>query len=183
MQEVTRINILITGGARSGKSSYAQTLAEKSGEKVLFVATAEARDDEMRRRIETHKANRPASWTTLETPTKVGKHIRENISANSVVLLDCITLLVNAVFNRFGENLDEKEIEAAVIKEIDEIIDCMKSPDKDFIIVTNEVGLGLVPANEAGRFYRDILGKANSILAAACDEVYLMVSGLPVKVK
>ena len=183
MQEVTRINILITGGARSGKSSYAQTLAEKSGEKVLFVATAEARDDEMRRRIETHKANRPASWITLETPTRVGKHIRENVSDNNVVLLDCITLLVNAVFNRFGENLDDKEIEAAVIEEIDEIIDCMKSPDKDFIIVTNEVGLGLVPANEAGRFYRDILGKANSILAATCDEVYLMVSGLAVKVK
>ena len=174
---------MITGGARSGKSSYAQTLAEKSAEKVLFVATAEARDDEMRQRIEAHKANRPFSWTTLETPTDVGKNIRENVKKNKVVLLDCITLLVNAIFNKFGENLDEKEIEEAVIKEIDELIDCMKNLESDFIIVTNEVGLGLVPANEAGRFYRDILGKANSMLAAACDEVYLMVSGLPVKVK
>jgi len=181
--EVHAIKILITGGARSGKSSYAQILAGKSGEKVLFVATAEARDDEMRRRIEAHKANRPASWTTLETPTDVGRNIRENAGDNRIILLDCITLLVNAVFNRFGENLDEKEIEAAVTEEINEIIDCIESLDKDFIIVTNEVGLGLVPANEAGRFYRDILGKANSMLAAACDEVYLMVSGLPVKVK
>ena len=177
------INILITGGARSGKSSYAQTLAGKSGEKVLFVATAEARDDEMRQRIEMHKANRPASWTTLETPTNVGKNIRENVKNNRIVLLDCITLLVNAIFNQFGENLDEEKIEEAVIKEINELIECMKNPDKEFIIVTNEVGLGLVPANEAGRFYRDILGKANSMLAAACDEVYLMVSGLPVKLK
>ncbi|UCC18129.1 MAG: bifunctional adenosylcobinamide kinase/adenosylcobinamide-phosphate guanylyltransferase [Dehalococcoidales bacterium] len=177
------MNILITGGARSGKSSYAQALAGKSGEKVLFVATAEARDDEMRRRIDAHKANRPASWTTLETPTDVGKNIRENVKNNKVVLLDCITLLVNAIFNEFGENLDEKQIEDAVIKEINEIIDCLNHLDKNFIIVTNEVGLGLVPANEAGRFYRDILGKANSILAAACDEVYLMVSGLSVKVK
>jgi adenosylcobinamide kinase/adenosylcobinamide-phosphate guanylyltransferase len=150
---------------------------------VLFVATAEAGDDEMRRRIETHKANRPASWTTLETPTDVGKEIREHAGNNRVILIDCITLLVNAVFNEFGENLDEEKIEAAVTEEIDEIIDCMKSLDREFIIVTNEVGLGLVPANEAGRFYRDILGKANSMLAATCDEVYLMVSGLPVKVK
>lgn len=150
---------------------------------MLFVATAEARDDEMRRRIEAHKANRSALWTTLETPVNVGKKINEHLSDNKVILLDCVTLLVNAVFNRFGENLDEKEIEEAVIKEIDELIDCMESLDNDFIIVTNEVGLGLVPANEAGRYYRDILGKANSMLAAACDEVYLMVAGLPVKVK
>jgi adenosylcobinamide kinase/adenosylcobinamide-phosphate guanylyltransferase len=155
----------------------------RSGEKVLFVATAEARDDEMRRRIEAHKAGRPASWTTLETPTDIGNNIREHAGGNRIILLDCITLLVNAVFNQFGENLDEKTIEEAVVKEIDELIECMNNPEKDFIIVTNEVGLGLVPANEAGRFYRDILGKANSMLAAACDEVYLMVSGLPVKVK
>ena len=150
---------------------------------MLFVATAEARDDEMRRRIEAHKANRPVSWTTLETPTDVGNSILKNAIDNKVILLDCITLLVNAIFNRFGENLDEKTIEAAVIEEIDGIIDCTHDLDRDFIIVTNEVGLGLVPANEAGRFYRDILGKANSMLAAACDEVYLMVAGLPIKVK
>ncbi len=137
----------------------------------------------MKQRIKMHKASRPASWTTLETPTNVGEKIRESIKNNKVIILDCITLLVNAVFNKFGENLDEKAIEVAVIKEINEIIECMNNLGKDFIIVTNEVGLGLVPANEAGRFYRDILGKANSMLAAACDEVYLMVSSIPVKVK
>ena len=182
-QEVLAINTLITGGARSGKSSYAQHIAEKSGQNVLFVATAEARDDEMRRRIEAHKANRPASWTTLETPTNIGKNIRENVKNNKVILIDCITLLVNAIFNEFGENLDEKRVEEAVIEEVNELIDCMQNLDGNFIIVTNEVGLGLVPANEAGRLYRDILGKANSMLAADCDEVYLMVSGLPLKVK
>ncbi|MBN2241004.1 MAG: bifunctional adenosylcobinamide kinase/adenosylcobinamide-phosphate guanylyltransferase [Dehalococcoidales bacterium] len=177
------INTLVTGGARSGKSSYAQKRAEDSGEKVLFVATAQAFDEEMRQRIEAHKRSRLSSWTTLETPTGVGKAILETISDEKVVLLDCITLLVNNVFNGFGENMDAAKIEEAAVREIQELIDCMKSLDVDFLIVTNEVGLGLVPDNEAGRFYRDILGRVNSLLAAFCDEVYLIVAGIPVKIK
>jgi adenosylcobinamide kinase / adenosylcobinamide-phosphate guanylyltransferase len=151
---------------------------------VLFAATAEALDDEMRQRIETHKRNRPASWTTLEAASGLGSKIPENTGGIKIVLIDCITLLVNAVFNRFGENLDYDELEKAAVAEITGLIECMKSlEDKDFIIVTNEVGLGLVPDNEAGRYYRDILGRANSLLAAYCDEVFLTVSGLPLKIK
>jgi len=155
-----------------------------SGEDVLFVATAEARDEEMRQRIEVHKQSRPSHWTTLETPTGLGTAIPERAGDARVILVDCITLMVNAVFNRFGEHLNDAEMEKAVMEEVDGLIDCMsRLSDRDFLIVTNEVGLGLVPDNEAGRFYRDILGKANSALAVACDEVYLMVAGLPLKIK
>lgn len=105
------------------------------------------------------------------------------ITDEQVVVIDCITLLVNAVFNEFGETMDEKLMEQAAVKEINEIIDCMQNIEADFYIVTNEVGLGLVPPYEAGRYYRDILGRANSMLAAFCDEVYFMVSGIPMKAK
>lgn len=149
----------------------------------MFVATAEARDEEMRQRIEAHKHSRPASWTTLETPSGLGRAIEKHAGDSQVILVDCITLMVNAVFNLFGNNLDSDRLEEAVAAEIGELISCMKNSDRDFIIVTNEVGLGLVPDNEAGRYYRDILGRANSLLAAFCDEVYLMVSGLPLKIK
>jgi adenosylcobinamide kinase/adenosylcobinamide-phosphate guanylyltransferase len=138
----------------------------------------------MRRRIEAHKQSRPSTWTTLETTAGLGRAIRENVGDNRIVLIDCITLLVNAVFNRFGETLDAGLIEQAVMAEISELVDCMKElEDRDFLVVTNEVGLGLVPDNEAGRYYRDALGKANSILAAFCDEVCLMVAGLPLRIK
>jgi adenosylcobinamide kinase/adenosylcobinamide-phosphate guanylyltransferase len=149
----------------------------------MFVATAEAYDDEMRLRIEAHKRSRPSFWTTLETPSKVGRAIRVTLSDEEVILIDDITLLVNAVFNRFGEHLDQQDIEKAVLEEISELIETMKHLDKEFLIVTNEVGLGLVPDNEAGRFYRDALGRANKLLAEFCDEVYLMVSGIPLKIK
>lgn len=137
----------------------------------------------MRLRIEAHKSSRSSLWTTLETPTGIGKAIQETISDEKIVLLDCVTLLVNNVFNDFGANMDAAAIEAAAIVEINELIECMKTLNKDFFIVTNEVGLGLVPDNEAGRFYRDILGRVNSLLAEFCDEVYLIVSGIPLKIK
>lgn len=149
----------------------------------MFVATAEAYDDEMRLRIEAHKRSRPSSWTTLETPSGVGKAILEKLTNEQVVLVDCITLLVNAVFNRYGENMDQALIENAVLEEIKELIDCIIQSGRDFLVVTNEVGLGLVPDNEAGRYYRDALGRANALLAEFCDEVYLLVSGIPLKIK
>jgi len=187
IEGVSQINILITGGARSGKSSYAQELASESGEKVLFVATAEALDEEMRQRIEEHKRNRPSSWTTLEITAGVGDKVLEKIGNARIVIIDCITLLINSIFNRATDlssgridtSLAEKEVE----EEINGLIDCMNKLDAGFIIVTNEVGMGLVPANETGRLYRDLLGRANSILAGYADEVYLMVSGLPVRIK
>ena len=180
-------NILIIGGARSGKSHFAQELALKLGNPVLFVATALAGDEEMRQRIEKHKRTRPAAWSTLEVTTRVGNQIEHNIGEAQVVIIDCITLLVNNIFNQYNdrtsEQIDASLIEKKVISEISELVDCINHIDVNFIMVTNEVGAGLVPANKMGRLYRDLLVKANQLLAQGVDEVYLMTAGLPMQIK
>ena len=178
---------LITGGVRSGKSHLAQELALKSGGAVLFIATAEAGDEEMRQRIEEHRKARPATWETLEATTHIGRQISQNIGKARTVIIDCITLLINNIFQQHGEDNDE-EINAAlmekeVMAEIDKLVDCMKQVNASFIIVTNEVGQGLVPTNKVSRLYRDLLGRANQILAQHADEVIMMVAGLPVTIK
>ena len=172
--------ILITGGARAGKSSYAQKLAADIGGKVLFVATAEAKDEDMRLRIENHKKSRPLNWETLESPCEVAESINKKTGEYPVVVIDCITMLVSNVM--LGAS-DETAAESEVIKEIDSLINTMQSKSSVFILVTNEVGLGIVPDNELSRVYRDLLGRANQLLARHADEVYLLVAGIPVKVK
>ena len=179
--------ILITGGARSGKSRFAQELASKLGEPVLFVATAVAGDEEMKRRIEEHQRERSPTWSTLEVTTHIGSRIKQKIGKAQAVVIDCITLLVNNIFNQHSHQTDKQidalRIEKEVINEINELVKCIDQVDASFIIVTNEVGLGLVPANKVSRLYRDLLGKANQMLAERADEVYLMVAGLPVPIK
>ena len=180
-------SILITGGARSGKSRFAQELALSSDKSVVFVATAEAGDEEMRQRIEEHRRTRPAAWSTLEVTTHVGNEILQKIGEAQVVIVDCITLLVSNIFSRYadqaGEHIDASLVEKEVISEISKLVECINCLDASFIIVTNEVGTGLVPANKMGRLYRDLLGKANQLLAERADEVYLMVAGLAVPIK
>ena len=154
-----------------------------TGKKVLFVATAEARDEEMRQRIEEHKHSRPSSWVTLEVTHNLGQEIPEKAQDTPVIIIDDITLLVSNIFGQAGEQMDAEAVEKQVAGEINSLTDCMDKTGGDYIIVTNEVGLGLVPANEMGRLYRDILGRANSTLADYADEVIIMVSGIPVKVK
>ena len=180
-------SILIIGGARSGKSRFAQELALKLGESVLFVATATAGDEEMQHRIEEHQRARPATWTTLEVTTHIARQIEQKIGEAQVVIIDCITLLVNNVFSQYtdqtSEQIDAPLIEKKITSEIDELVDCIHHIGASFIVVTNEVGTGLVPANRVGRLYRDLLGKANQLLAQRVDQVYLMVAGLPVPIK
>ena len=176
-------SILLTGGARSGKSKKALELAAKAGGPVLFVATAAAGDDEMRERIEMHRKSRPKDWRTLEITIHAGNQIAKNIGGAKTVILDCITLLVNNIFEQYGENAASKKVENAVTTEIEELIKCIKKSQANFIIVTNEVGLGIVPGDRVSRLYRDLLGKANQILAASVDEVYFMVAGLVIPVK
>jgi len=174
---------LITGGARSGKSRLAQEMAGKAGGPVLFVATAEAGDEEMKRRIEAHRKARPSGWATLEVTTHIGNQIARNIGRARTVIIDCITLLINNVFQQHDEKADAALLEKAVIAEIKELLDCIDRFDAHFIIVTNEVGLGIIPADRVSRLYRDLLGKANQMLAEHADEVYLMVAGIPLVVK
>jgi len=179
--------IFLIGGARSGKSTYAQELAAEIGKKALFVATATAGDEDMRRRIEKHKQERPAAWNTLEAPLEVGKHIFQTWQNEDVILIDCLTLLVNNVFCRFGDqdfdSIEDAVLEKDVLAEIDGLIQCIEQIDASFVIVSNEVGLGLVPDNRMGRLYRDILGRANQMIARAVTEVYFMAAGIPLQLK
>ena len=177
---------LILGGARSGKSRFAQQLALSKAQPVLFVATAEAGDEDMRRRIEQHKKERPATWTTLEVTAEVGSQILQSIGDMPTVILDCITLLVNNAFSRHGsfpDELDVALVEKGVEAEIAGLVDCLDRCGASFIIVSNEVGLGLVPAGRMSRVYRDLLGRANQALAQHVDEVYLLAAGLPLRIK
>lgn len=176
---------LILGGARSGKSSQAERLADQVGGEVLYVATAHPIDEEMEARIEAHRTARPEGWRTLEARTKVGRSISRLDDNPDVLLLDCITLLANNVFP--PEAADDAELrpvgEAALEREIDELLDAWQSSEAHWIVVSNEVGMGLVPPYPLGRAYRDALGRANQRLAAAADRVILMVAGLPLWVK
>ena len=172
--------IFILGGARSGKSRYAQELAGKLGAKVLFVATGEALDEEMQARIDEHKKARPASWRTLEVATDIGKQIEKQIGDAGVVIIDCLTLLVS---NLLGDGLDYPTAEKRVMVEMNQLVACMDRLDASFIIVSNEVGMGLVPETRLGRLYRDLLGKVNQLIAQRANEVYLMVAGIPIRVK
>jgi adenosylcobinamide kinase/adenosylcobinamide-phosphate guanylyltransferase len=182
-----RKSVLILGGARSGKSRFAQELALNMGVPVLFVATAEAGDEDMRRRIEKHRSSRPPEGRTAEVTQHVGRRIERIAGDVEIVIVDCVTLLVSNIFNRYSEEelerIAESALEGEVAAEIKELTDCAQRLDATFIIVSNEVGLGLVPDNRIGRLYRDLLGKANQALAHYADEVYLMVAGLPVKIK
>ena len=178
-------SVLILGGARSGKSQHAQELASQLGETVLFVATGQALDEEMAQRIAEHQENRPSSWRTVEVPLGVGAAIRRRFREERVVVLDCITLLVSNIISQCssGDRVDAGLAKSELTREVDELVACIRNLTATFILVSNEVGLGLVPANRVGRLYRDLLGGANQEIARHADEVLMMIAGLPVVVK
>lgn len=173
---------LILGGARSGKSSYAEKLAAEMGRRVLYIATAEAGDEEMAARIEIHRQARPDHWRTLEASSDIGRALQALDESPQVLLLDCLTLLVSNILLA-QESQPEAVIDAAVQKEIKALVAAQSHLDIPLIIVSNEVGLGLVPPYPLGRVYRDILGRANQRLAAEAGKVIFMVAGLPMTVK
>ena len=174
---------LILGGARSGKSSYAQSLAEETGKSVTFLATAQALDDEMSARIQKHRAERPAHWETLEVPRDVAAHI-EQIQSETVIL-DCITLLVSNLLMQFVKDdlVDEEPFMLSVQKEVYELLSSLHKTDQHWLIVSNEVGLGLVPEYQMGRVFRDGLGWANQRLAREANKVIFMVAGIPTVIR
>jgi adenosylcobinamide kinase / adenosylcobinamide-phosphate guanylyltransferase len=173
---------LVLGGARSGKSRYAQELVETSGAPALFVATATAGDDEMLTRIAAHQASRPRHWRTLEAPLQVGKSIGMAEGVDWVIL-DCMTLLCSNVLMEFPEPVDDALYFTQIEQEVKEILGAYEKSSAEWVIVSNEVGMGLVPPYPLGRIYRDGLGKANQMLARAADTVLLMVAGIPMRVK
>ena len=181
--------ILILGGARSGKSRFAQQLAQQLGKRVLFVATGEPLDEEMSLRIKEHQESRPQNWRLLEAGVKVGEQITEQIDDAEVVIIDCLTLLISNVLTGVGkeslenEQRDYASIDKRVVAEIEGLTRCINNTNATFIIVSNEVGMGLVPSYRLGRTYRDLLGKANQLLAQQADNVYLMIAGIPWQLK
>jgi len=166
--------ILITGGARSGKSRYAEERARETGARLLYVATAEAGDDEMSQRIAAHCARRGDEWTTIEAPVEIARAVRENRGFDAAVV-DCVTLWLS--------NLVERADDTAIERAVEEFIAAVRGFDAPAFIVTNELGSGIVPENALARRFRDLAGRTNQRLAEAADEVVLMVAGLPIFAK
>ncbi|MBU2473391.1 MAG: bifunctional adenosylcobinamide kinase/adenosylcobinamide-phosphate guanylyltransferase [Candidatus Omnitrophica bacterium] len=166
----------ILGGARSGKSSQAIKLVQGLSQKVAFVATCIARDVEMEERIENHKKNRPQHWQTFEVENKLSEFLKKITFKFDVLVVDCLTLFIS--------NLLCKGVEADTVEsEISKVLKSLKSANYKTIIVSNEVGLGIVPENKLGRDFRDLAGRINQLVAAGADEVLFMVSGLALQMK
>lgn len=176
MQVSSKKITLVLGGARSGKSHYAQELA--SGfRRVAFIATAEALDDEMRQRIARHRQERPAGWTTVEAPLALEDAILQCGADSDVILVDCLTLWVSNLMG--AEDSDDGVIRARGAQ----LCEVLRKVPASVILVSNEVGSGIVPENDAARLYRDLLGGVNQQVAAVADKVLLLVAGYPLTVK
>lgn len=159
----------VTGGARSGKSAYALRLAAGAGTPVALIATAEARDDEMRARIEAHQRERPASWRTVEEPLDLAGALR-SLGRGEFAIVDCLSLWVS--------NLLEAAHDAAAIEQrASEAAAVAAGHDGGCVAVSNEVGMGIVPMNALARSYRDIIGRVNAIWAEAADDAFFAVAG------
>ena len=161
--------VFLLGGARSGKSALAVRLAERSGLPVIFLATAEARDEEMAERIARHRAARPAGWTTIEEPVDLAGAL-DRVPADSCLVLDCLSLWVSNLLER---GLDEETIE----RHAEEAAARVARREPLSVAVSNEVGLGVVPASALGRRYRDLLGRVNAIWAEAASDAALVAAG------
>jgi adenosylcobinamide kinase/adenosylcobinamide-phosphate guanylyltransferase len=169
---------LVLGGARSGKSTFAERRAAESRQPVLYLATATAGDDEMAERIAAHRAARPSGWRTVEAPLDPAGAIREHAGPGDLVLLDCVTLWVS---NRILA--EPAPSDAELVAEAEAIAGAARERGADLVAVSNEVGLGVVPPYPLGRRYRDALGRVNQALAARAEEAIFLVAGLPLRLK
>jgi adenosylcobinamide kinase/adenosylcobinamide-phosphate guanylyltransferase len=181
---------LILGGARSGKSRFAQNLASRlsagSGGRVTYLATATVKDEEMRLRVSRHRANRPAEWRTVEEP----RHVARTLSGDhsEVVIVDCLTLLITNVLleegaDRSDRRLEPEDLERVVMLEIEELLQHCRRIPAEVLLVSNEVGLSVVPPTPLGRVFRDIAGRVNQRVAGEAEEVFFLLAGLVQKLK
>ena len=179
----------IIGAARSGKSAYAVELATKLGAPTLFVATAEAIDPEMRARIRRHRASRPRGWGTLEAPLEFAGRIASEADPGSTVIIDCLTVWLGNLLEQHVRDANapkESESEGARRQALEELELVCRLPGARqlrLIVISNEVGAGLVPPYPLGRIYRDLLGEINQVVARCADTVLLLVAGLPLELK
>ncbi len=183
--------MLILGGARSGKSRFAEQLALRSGRSVAFVATATATDEDMHDRIQHHRLSRPQDWITVEEPLKLAEAVNRAAEMADVILVDCLTIwLSNWLFAQGDPHRIEGDLVSSLytegaLAEINAFLSAVAELDerKTVMVVTNEVGLGIVPSYTLGRIYRDVLGRVNQRVAELATRVYLMVAGLGVDIK
>ena len=177
MQETRQGSVtLVLGGVRSGKSRYAQQLAEQS-RSVVFVATAKITDDEMRLKIERHKDDRPKEWVTVEEPLELPQVLAHHEFECEVIVVDCLTIYAANLLEAEGENND------AINARVQALCSALEAAQCNVVLVSNEVGSGVVPAYPLGRRYRDLLGEINQRVARVADDVVLMVAGLPLALK
>ena len=177
MTKDTTTSVLVGGGARSGKSSFAQKMAEELPGRRVYLATAQALDREMEQRIAKHQADRGSAWhATLEEPLNLTDCLQQASADFDIILVDCITLWLS---NLMGRNDQDQQI----LEEIDKLAASLNRLPATVILVSNEVGLGLVPEHPLGRRFRDLAGLANQRLAQACQEVYFTIWGLPQRLK
>lgn len=181
--------VLVTGGARSGKSAFAETLAARRGERVVYVATATAGDAEMADRIARHRARRPGSWRTVEAPLDIVAGLAAVDAGIEAVLVDCLAVWAANRLLAVGEPAEDGwwdrvgALERVLTEELDRVVTTGLASPWELILVTNEVGFGVVPPTELGRAYRDLLGRLNQAVAARADDVYLVVAGLAVEIR
>lgn len=175
--------ILVTGGQRSGKSSFAESVL-KNEESVAYIATARMTDEEMALRVKKHQEDRPRTWTSLERNYNLAHDIKEE-----AMILECVgTLVSNRLYDK-TKDMEKippdlaKDIEDEIFEEVKALVDLAKNKDKKLVLVSNEVGLALTPMNNLARTYTDMLGRLNQGLAKLADEVYLVVAGIEVKIK
>ncbi len=183
-------SILITGGARSGKSGLAEKLAKELDGDILYIATAVPFDEEMKHRVKMHRESRPAEWDTYEGYRGLGEVIEREGKRYKGILLDCITVMITNIFLEFPdidyENprfRDFEKVEEEIRKEVENLMTGIMKTEATVLMVTNELGSGVVPENVLARVFRDIAGRVNQAIARESDEVYLTVCGIPVKVK
>lgn len=179
--------IMVTGGARSGKSTFAEKLCKEIDKKAVYIACAKITDDDMAERVARHRSQRPAEWETVEQYKDFGGISKK--AECDVYILECVTTMITNLM--FDEDIDYdkcsedeiQNIEQKIHDEIKVMINEFKGSQKTLIIVTNEVGMGIVPAYRLGRIFRDIAGRMNRYIASCADEVYCIISGLPLKIK
>lgn len=180
---------LVTGGARSGKSSFGEAILKDIDGEVLYIATAQAFDDEMKDRIKKHQLGRPSNWTTLEGYKNLSGKIQPYKGKIAGIFLDCITIMITNLMLEESYDWDKispktvDEIEKKVLKEIQDLIKVTKELEIPAVFVTNEIGMGIVPENKISRIFRDIAGRMNQFIGREADTVYLVVCGVPIKIK
>lgn len=181
--------ILVTGGARSGKSNFAESLCKDRNNKTAYIATSIPFDDEMKDRVKKHQDSRPSEWKTYEIYKDIYSIIREINDNHETVILDCVTLLVNNLMFSYDIDIDNAKsdeinaLELYIKDQVNKLLEEIKLTGLYFVFVTNELGMGIVPGNKLSRIYSDIVGRINQLIASKSDEVHFVVSGIPMRIK